>query len=197
MFHLRHRQVRRSASCLAAALSFVVIGIPIRVADAATDSWTGTTGKWETGTNWSAGAKPGTTDDAVIGNNGTANYDSTTGSNTISTLALGKSNPSGGTGTLNISGGSLSITNNLTIAAGSSMAGSLSLTAGSLTVGGNIVDGGNGTSTFTLNGGTLDMTSGGITVDTLSLQSGVTERKRFRGRWECWHRCSRQNNFGN
>ena len=176
MFRLRPRQVRRrvrlfsspatgAATLLAAALLF------LNNAMGATVSWTDGNSNWDIGTNWSNGTGPGTLDDALIGNGGTANI--TTGTRTVTNLLLGKVNPGGGDGTLNISAGSLTVSNNVTISSGSNMSGTVTITGGNLSVGGIILDGGNGTGTLTLNGGTLDLTNGSIVADNFNFQSGT------------------------
>ena len=65
------------------------------------------------------------------------------------------------TGTFEISGGSVSVTNNIEMTHTAGGIATLSILGGTLTVGGNITSLG-GTETLTLNGGTLDMTNGAI-----------------------------------
>ena len=146
-------------------------------ASAANVSWTDASGSWETGTNWSNGAGPAAGDTAIIGNNGVVAYTATTGTRTV--LALQVGNPNINNGTLNISGGSLTVTNNVTISGNGNTDGTINITGtGALNVGGIIVDGGNsGTSTVTLNGGTLDLASdgspGSLAANNFNAQSGT------------------------
>src|SRR5437868_2003069 len=143
---LRRRQVYRRASCFAAALLFVLVVVLLNSAGAATVTWDGTSNKWES-SHWTGGVgsnPPTSADAAVIGAGGVVGYDNTTGTRTVLSLQLGINVNPKGAGTLNMSGGSLSITNNLTISDGGSNAGTLNLTGGPLTVGGNIISGGSG-----------------------------------------------------
>jgi fibronectin-binding autotransporter adhesin len=169
------RSARRKVSCFAAFLCAGVVAL-LNSATAATVSWNDGSAKWES-LNWTGGVgsnPPTSTDAAIIGNGGVVGYDSTTGTRTVLSLQLGSNTAPKGSGTLNMSGGSLTITNNLVISDAGNNAGTLTdLTGGTLTVGGNITNGGNGIATLTLNGGTLDMTNGSIDVDVANFQSGT------------------------
>jgi autotransporter-associated beta strand protein len=164
-----------------AILSLIIIAIVVLIArnsaHAATVSWNDGSANWSTN-NWTGGvgsAPPTATDAAVIGNNGVVAYDASTGTRTVLSLQVGSNNAPKGNGTLNISGGSLTITNNVTLSDTGGNTAALSLTGGALTVGGIIADGGNGASVLTLNGGTLDLTNGSIAADTLNFQSGTLQ----------------------
>jgi len=152
-----------------------VLAASASVSQAAVVTWTGTTAKWES-SSWSGGSgsnPPVTLDTARIVNDGTVNYDATSGTRTVAALVIGSNdNPNKGSGTLNISGGSLTISGNATLSDNGRSA-TITITGGMFTVQGNVVDGGSGVSTITLNGGTLDMDGGSLTVDTFNLQSGT------------------------
>jgi autotransporter-associated beta strand protein len=167
-------QKRINAILIAITIAIIVL-VARSSAHAATVSWNDGAAKWESN-SWTGGvgsAPPTSGDAAVIGNDGVVGYDATTGTNTVLSLQVGSDISPKGAGTLNISGGSLTVTNNVTIAAPSSRDGTLNITGGTLTVGGIIGDGGTGISTLTLNGGTLDLTNGSITVNVFNLQSGT------------------------
>jgi fibronectin-binding autotransporter adhesin len=160
-------------------LLIIIVALIVRgSAHAASVSWTDATNKWESN-NWTGGVgtnPPTAADTAIIGNGGVVNFDGLTGTRTVSALQVG--NPNINNGTLNISGGSLTVTNNVTISGGGSTDGTITITGtGALNVGGIVVDGGNGTSTVTLNGGTLDLASdatpGSIAANTFNAQSGT------------------------
>jgi fibronectin-binding autotransporter adhesin len=178
MSRLRHRRFRRSASYFAGVLLVASAALSSNTASAANVSWTDAANKWES-TNWTGGLgtnPPTAADTAIIGNGGVVGYDATTGTRTV--LALQVGNPNIGNGTLNISGGSLTVTNNVTISGQGNTSGTINITGtGSLNVGGIVQDGGNGPSTVTLNGGTLDLASdgspGSIAVNTFNAQSGT------------------------
>ena len=178
MSRLRHRRLRRSASCFAGVLLVASAALSSNTASAANVSWTDASNKWESN-NWTGGVgtnPPTAADTAIIGNTGTVNYDATTGTRTV--LALQVGNPNIMNGTLNISGGSLTVTTNVTISGQGNTSGMINITGtGSLNVGGIVQDGGNGPSTVTLNGGTLDLASdgspGSIAVNTFNAQSGT------------------------
>jgi autotransporter-associated beta strand protein len=81
------------------------------------------------------------------------------------------------TGTFEISGGSVNVTGNLEMTHTAGGTATLNLLGGTLTVGGNITSIG-GSETLTLDGGTLDMTNGTIgdatnTIGTLTFASGT------------------------
>jgi len=88
------------------------------------------------------------------------------------------------TGTINVKGGSLTVTSALvlgTIPANTTQnaVGILNITGGTVTLGNDMTDGGGG-STVNLDGGTLDMgghniSSGGQNIDTLTLASGTLQ----------------------
>src|SRR5437868_6434767 len=178
MMSLHRCRLRRSASCFAVVLLVASAALSSNTASAANVSWTDATNKWESN-NWTGGVgtnPPTAADTAIIGNTGTVNYDATTGTRTV--LALQVGNPNIGNGILNISGGSLTVTNNVTISGQGNTSGTINITGtGSLNVGGIVQDGGNGPSTVTLNGGTLDLASdgspGSIAVNTFNAQSGT------------------------
>jgi autotransporter-associated beta strand protein len=117
---------------------------------------------------------------------GTINFD--TGSFTVTSLTLGNKTSSASAtaaGTLNVSGGLFTIATGGTFklanrsgSAGTAL-GTVSLTGGSIVSNVDMTDGGqtNATSSFTLDGGTLDMKGHNIgasaaLIDTLALQSG-------------------------
>lgn len=75
--------------------------------------WTGATGPFENGANWSGGAVPGATHDAYVNNGGTVQVTAATGTAAPGTLMLGGLGP----GTLSMTGGTLS-PGNLTVSAG-------------------------------------------------------------------------------
>src|SRR5690349_13709299 len=113
MSPIRRRQLRKSASCLAATVLLASGTFSSNTVSAANVSWTDATNKWESN-NWTGGVgtnPPTAADTAIIGNNGIVNYDATTGTRTV--LALQVGNPNIGNGTLNISAGSLTVSNNV------------------------------------------------------------------------------------
>jgi autotransporter-associated beta strand protein len=133
-------------------------------AQAATVSWNSTTGSWES-SSWTGGSgssPPTSADTARVVNNGTVSYTSSSGTRTVAALVVGtNTSPNKGNGTLTISGGTLSITGDLTISDQGNQNGTVNISGGTLIVGGNVVDGGNGTNTLALSGtGTLDLTNG-------------------------------------
>ena len=170
-----HRRIDLILFVLTIIILFVLLRSSARAANV---SWTDATNKWESN-NWTGGVgtnPPTAADTAIIGNGGIVNYDATTGTRTV--LALQVGNPNIGNGTLNISAGSLTVTNNITISGQGNTSGTINITGtGSLNVGGIVQDGGNGPSTVTLNGGTLDLASdgspGSIAVNTFNAQSGT------------------------
>jgi len=178
MSPIRRRELRRNARCLAATVLVASAALSSNTASAANVSWTDAANKWESN-NWTGGVgtnPPTAADTAIIGNGGVVGYDATTGTRTV--LALQVGNPNIGNGTLNISAGSLTVTNNVTISGQGNTSGTINITGtGSLNVGGIVQDGGNGPSTVTLNGGTLDLASdgspGSIAVNTFNAQSGT------------------------
>lgn len=100
---------------------------------------------------------------------------------TIANLYLGYQSTNSTTfltnGTFEISGGNVSITNNLEMTHTAGGLATLNLFGGTLTVGGNLTSLG-GTETLNLNGGTLDMTNGAIgdatnLIGTLTFASGT------------------------
>ncbi|MGB8168532.1 MAG: autotransporter-associated beta strand repeat-containing protein, partial [Chthoniobacteraceae bacterium] len=81
------------------------------------------------------------------------------------------------TGTFEISGGSVNVTGNLEMTHTAGGTATLNILGGTLTIGGNITSLG-GTETLTLDGGTLDMTNGAIgdatnPISTLNFDSGT------------------------
>src|SRR4029077_7385422 len=119
-------------------LTIIILFVLLRSsARAANVSWTDAANKWEAN-NWTGGvgaAPPTAADTAIIGNGGIVGYDATTGTRTV--LALQVGNPNIGNGTLNISGGSLTVTNNVTISGQGNTSGTINITGtGSLNVGG-------------------------------------------------------------
>src|SRR5690242_13365804 len=177
MSSIRGRQLRRSASCLAATVLVASGTLFPNTATAANVSWTDAANKWESN-NWTGGVgtnPPTAADTAIIGNGGVVGYDATTGTRTV--LALQVGNPNIGNGTLNITGGSLTVSGNITMSGQGNTSGTINLTGGTLNVGGIVIDGGNGASTFTLNGGTLDLasdgTAGSIAALNRNFQSGT------------------------
>lgn len=112
--------------------------------------WTGGIGAFEASTNWSGGAVPGATHDAYVNNGGTVQVTAATGTAAPGTLMLGGL----GTGTLSLTGGTLS-PGNLTVSAG----GLLSLAGGTFTP-----------TTIHLDGGTVQLSadyssSAAVTLD--------------------------------
>ncbi len=100
---------------------------------------------------------------------------------TIGSLYLGYQSANSTTfltnGTFEISGGSVSVTNNIELTHTAGGIATLSILGGTLTVGGNITSLG-GTETLTLDGGTLDMTGGALgdatnTIGALTFASGT------------------------
>jgi len=75
MFRLRHCQVRRKASCFAAALLLAFIYcLENQSVLAGSATWNGTTNStWSTSTNWTAGGPPGTGNTATFSNAGNGN----------------------------------------------------------------------------------------------------------------------------
>jgi fibronectin-binding autotransporter adhesin len=103
---------------------------------------------------------------------------------TANWLRLGDSNSgSSGTtiGTLNLGGGTFAVANDVSLGirtgTGGVGSGVLNLTGGTFTVGGNIVttDSASANATLTLDGATLNMTSGSISADTLNVRSGTLQ----------------------
>jgi len=112
---------------------------------------------WHTPANWTSDTVP-TGGSAVIGDgntgftSGTVDYNATSGTTTLTTLSVGINGS--GTGTLNISGGSLTAA----FASGTtnSSAGNINLTGGTMTMLNGSQFGGSGqTTTLHVNGGTL------------------------------------------
>ena len=100
---------------------------------------------------------------------------------TIANLYLGYQSTNSATflttGTFELSGGNVSVTNNLEMTHTAGGIATLNVLGGTLTIGGNLTSLG-GTETLTLNGGTLDMTGGAIgdatnTIGTLTFASGT------------------------
>ncbi|MFO1523221.1 MAG: autotransporter-associated beta strand repeat-containing protein [Kiritimatiellia bacterium] len=99
---------------------------------------------------------------------------------TVDNLYIGYAADTNGdtsSGTVQLDGGSLTISNNIEMTHNSAPAAALNIFGGTLAVGGNITSLG-GTGTITLNGGTLDMTSGNIgsasnPISTLAYASGT------------------------
>ena len=128
-------------------------------------------------------ATQSTTSGTIAGNLNIAGTATTVGMTSL-TVANDTANTGGtATGMVGISGGTVTVTNGITLAARTSagiVTGTLNLTGGSLTVGGDIVQTGTGgtvTGTLTLNGGLLDLAShnlgaSGNTI-TFNAQSGT------------------------
>jgi len=134
----------------------------------------GADGKWETASNWSTSIEPAPSQNAYIGN-GLAAEVSNSGE-VAGTLAVGHTETTlPGQGTLAITAGSLSVTNDLTLADGND--GALNISGGTLAVGGAILDGA-GTSTINFNGGTLAAGSTDITVDYLNINPATATANR-------------------
>jgi autotransporter-associated beta strand protein len=168
----RHSRALARACILAAACAGVGMGTEAP-SWAAEKVWSAGSGKWENPANWSDSV-PANGDNARIGNNGTASYDNDSGSRSVTSLTVGlqgDAKKNGGDGTLNISGGSLTIAGALTIAEEKKKNGTVSISGGILSVGGSITEVGN--STLELAGGTLDMNGGSIAVDTFNLNGGT------------------------
>ncbi len=100
---------------------------------------------------------------------------------TIANLYLGYQSTNSATylttGTFELSGGSVSVTNNLEMTHTAGGIATLNVLGGTLTIGSNLTSLG-GTETLNLNGGTLDMTNGAIgdatnTIGTLTFASGT------------------------
>jgi autotransporter-associated beta strand protein len=141
MFHLRHRQARRSASCLAAALvaAFIAISPNSAQADGGSATWNGSqNNNWipsQTGgnQNWSTGNHlfPGTV-------NTTTNTD---------------------TATFNISGGNPTITLNPSLISGGTTLNVQNITFDTASVGAFTIGTTGGPTLRLTNGGTIQMTS--------------------------------------
>jgi len=98
-----------------------------------------TSSAWSVGTNWDGNAVPGATEDAIIADGLTAT--SSASGNVAGLLIVGGDGATDDTnGTLNITGGTLTTNNNVTLGkAGTSGAGTINHSAGTLTFGDRIL----------------------------------------------------------
>jgi autotransporter-associated beta strand protein len=152
----RGRALARLAMfCLGtSALTAVLLGSAWFPASAATTDWTGGTGDWFTGGNWSAGV-PGAGDTAVIGNGGTAQIASTATADTV--------NVANGSVVTLLSGGALNATNTYVGSSGGVLSsGTLVISSASAL----------GTTTFNLNG-TLRATTTATTASNIIFNAGT------------------------
>jgi hypothetical protein len=111
-------------------------------------------GDWDTAANWSSGALPGPSDDAVIAVPGIIVTHSSSASDSVSSLTISASDS-----TLDLSNGSLSI------AATSSISGDLTMEGGTLSAAGTLTVSGSATWTGgTITGGGALAAEGGIAI---------------------------------
>src|ERR1035438_1785816 len=111
----------------------------------ATVSWVGGSGDWNTATNWSTGALPGTHDNVVIGAGASITVTHSSGTHTVQSVQSQQA--------FVLSGGSLTVSNTVQVN------NAFTLSGGTL-VNATILQGTNGAS-FTVSSGTLD----GVTVN--------------------------------
>src|SRR5437588_5215905 len=176
--HIRSRIVRR-------IIAGVIVGLmaSMSTARAADIHWTGTTGDYNTATNWEGGTVPGAADNAIVNNGGTVQSTSDIAANDLragdaSATATGTYTQTGGaanipswvrigsqgggtvagSGVYNLSNGILNTGGPILL--GELMGtGTMNQSGGAVTVGGqnwfSIGQGMNGTGTYNLSGGTL------------------------------------------
>ncbi len=112
-------------------------------------AWTAGTGNWTTGSNWSGGT-PNSGTDADISNGGTALLPEGASGASLNTY-LGFS----GNGSLNISGGNLTVANNVTLGFLAATAGNATLSSGNWTITQYLDIGRTGSGALTVIGGNL------------------------------------------
>ena len=114
-------------------------------APAATINWVGGSGDWDTATNWSTGQLPGPADDVVIGSGPSITVTHSTGADTVNSITSQQA--------FQLSGGSLTVSNNFQINS------TLTLSGGTLVQ-----------AIVSLGGGTaLIVQPGGVTLDGLTV----------------------------
>jgi hypothetical protein len=134
-----------------AGLAFCAFCCPIHV-HAATVTWIGGSGDWDTATNWSTGQLPGPSDDVVIGAGASITVTHSSGTDTVNSIQNEQ--------TFVLSGGSLAVSS--TVQAD----GPFTVDGGTFTLSGGITS-----SNFVLAGGTL--TGNGVIAGVLTWTSGV------------------------
>ena len=130
----------KSAFSMVTALLFMA-----KPAIAATVTWVGGSGDWNTAANWSTGALPGTNDDVLIGSGASITVTHSSGTHTVKSLTSQQA--------FQLTGGSLTVSNTVQVNNAFTLAGGTLVQA-------TVLQGTNNAS-FTVNNGTLD----GVTVN--------------------------------
>jgi autotransporter-associated beta strand protein len=144
--------------------------------------WDGTTGEWSSPTNWAGDQLPGSVDNALISNNGTAQVD-TGDAITVDQLALGVAADTSGTlavtggsvtattrfivgdlstGVLNLSGAGAIFSEQFYLGSGSGGNGTLNMSGGTMTLTDRLFVGVLSAGTFNLSGGSLTTVGGSV-----------------------------------
>ena len=128
-----------------------------------------TNGDWGTSTNWDTDLSPTSGQDAFIGNGNTIG--ASLADEVAKSLTVGHNEATlSGAGTLNVTAGDLTLTNDLAIGVVNN--GTVNVSGGAVSVGGNVTDGA-GNSTLNLTGGSLDVGGTSLTVDQLAVRGGT------------------------
>ncbi len=98
--------MKKTRSRFSAGFAIALLGGSIAQAGV---EWSAANGKWEDASNWTGGVLPGASDDVLIKNNGTNNFDAASGNVDVSRIFVAVP-PSGHAGVLNVSGGRLRAT---------------------------------------------------------------------------------------